>query len=117
MIRPAMQAWYEVTKKLVELTNCTSDEQRDVAIDGINSRLDERDKLQSHIAAPFTPEEELFSKELLVLESEMQKKLAAFSARIRHDISDAQAKKDNMKNYVNPYGNISQDGAYYDTKQ
>ena len=117
MIRPAMQAWYDVTKKLVELTNSTSEDQRDEVIEGINSRLDERDKLQSHISAPFTSEEQFFSKELLALESEVQKRLAAFSAKIRLDITDAQAKKDNMKSYVNPYGNMGQDGAYYDTKQ
>jgi len=30
---------------------------------------------------------------------------------------ESQAKKDNMKNYVNPYSNVARDGTFYDTKQ
>lgn len=117
MIRPALTAWREVTEKLLTLTNATTEDTRDETIALIEALLDDRDKLQTQIVAPFTPEEEAFGKELVVTESNVQQKLASFTRLIRMDITEAQAKKDTMKNYVNPYSNVTRDGTFYDTKQ
>lgn len=118
MIRPAMTVWHDVTMKLLALTSKqTSEEQRDEVILSMEGLLDDRDKLQPHIAAPFTPEEEAFGKELVVLEADIQKKLDLFRKQIRVDISDTQSKKGNMKNYLNPYSNVARDGTFYDTTQ
>ena len=118
MIRPAMIAWRDVTEKLLALTTGeASEEQRDEIILSIEGFLDSRDKLQSHIAAPFTSEEEAFGQELVALEADVQQKLALFTKQIRTTISESQSKKDNMKNYINPYSNVARDGTFYDTKQ
>lgn len=118
MIRPAMTVWRDVTEKLLTVTTSqTSEEQRDAVIQSIEGFLDNRDKLQAHIVSPFTTEEEVFGKELLKLEADVQKKLALFTNQIRTDISDAQTKKGTMKNYINPYSNVARDGTFYDTKQ
>ncbi|MEK4711587.1 hypothetical protein [Sporosarcina sp. FSL K6-5500] len=117
MIRPALIAWRDVTEKLVRLSQETAVDKRDETIAGIESLLDDRDKLQPHITAPFTVEEEVFGKVLVAAEEDVQKKLAQFSQLIRTDIVESQAKKDNMKNYVNPYSNVARDGTFYDTKQ
>lgn len=117
MIRPALVAWRDVTVKLSELTRKVAENERDETIAGIEALLDDREKLQSHITAPFTAEEEQFGKELVVLEAEVQKKLVLFTKLIRTEITDTQAKKENVKSYINPYSNIGNDGAYYDTKQ
>ncbi len=117
MIRPALTAWRDVTEKLLRLTQETGEDTRDETIAGIESLLDDRDKLQPHIAVPFTPEEEVFGKSLVATEADVQKKLASFIKLIRTDIAESQAKKDNMKNYVNPYSNVARDGTFYDTKQ
>ncbi|MFJ7932842.1 hypothetical protein [Sporosarcina sp. NPDC096371] len=118
MIRPAMTVWRDVTEKLLALTSGeVSEEQRDAVILHIEGLLDDRDKLQAHIVAPFTTGEEAFGKELVALEDDVQKKLAWFTNQIRMDISDAQSKKGTMKNYINPYSNVARDGTFYDTKQ
>jgi len=117
MIRPALTAWREVTEKLLELTGEIAEDTRDETIASIEALLDDRDKLQPHITAPFTPEEEVFGKSLVAAESDVQKQLAQFTQLIRTDIVESQAKKDNMKNYVNPYSNVARDGTFYDTKQ
>lgn len=117
MIRPALEAWHKATKTLLALTTVTAEEKRDETIARIEECLDVREKLQAEIVAPFTPEEEALGKELVALEADVQKKLALFSKRIRLDISEAQSKKDHMKNYVNPYSNVARDGTFYDTKQ
>ncbi len=118
MIRSAMTVWRDVTEKLLTLTtNQTSEDQRDETILSIEGLLNDRDKLQPHIVAPFTSEEEVFGKGLVAIEADVQQKLALFTNLIRTDITEAQTKKNNMKNYVNPYSNVARDGTFYDTKQ
>lgn len=117
MIRPALIAWRKATKSLLVTMENVTEETRDQAIESIDALLDVREKLQADIVAPFTSEEEAFGKELIILEADMQMKLAAFNKQIRSDISEAQSKKGHMKNYVNPYSNVARDGTYYDTKQ
>ncbi len=117
MIRPAMLAWQGITEKILALSPQVSDSQRDEMIASVEIFLDERDKLQQQITAPFTPEEELLGKKLVASEADIQKKLSQLTKEIRVDISESQSKSDNMKNYVNPYSSLGQDGTYYDTKQ
>lgn len=117
MIRPALTAWHDVTKKLLALTNETAEDARDETITRIEALLDNRDKLQPHIVAPFTHEEEVFGKSLVETEVDVQKQLALFTNLIRTDISESQTKKGNIKNYLNPYSNVARDGTFYDAKQ
>jgi len=117
MIRPALITWRKATESLLLETRKVAEETRDEAIQNIESLLDVRDLLQTKIMAPFTPEEEEYGKELVALEADLQKKLTLFNKSIRMDITEAQSKKDHMKNYVNPYSNVSRDGNYYDSKQ
>ncbi|MBE1555028.1 hypothetical protein [Sporosarcina limicola] len=112
-----MIKWQDVAVKLLVLTQQVTDEKRDEVIVDIEALLDERDQLQSDILAPFTAEEEVFGKELVAMEADVQKKLALFTKRIRKDISEAQSKKDHVKSYVNPYRSLGRDGTFYDTKQ
>lgn len=117
MIRPEMTAWRECSLRLITLGKERNEEKRDDAISQIEQLLNERDQLQPKISAPFTPEERAVGDELIRLEKEVQKSLAEFTKSIRLDITQSQAKKENMNSYVNPYGNMMKDGAYYDTKQ
>lgn len=117
MIRPAILAWQGITEQILALSPQGSENQRDEMIASVEGFLDERDKLQQQIVAPFTPEEEVLGKELVALEVDIQKKLTQLTKEIRVDISDSQSKSDNMKSYVNPYSSLGRDGTYYDTKQ
>lgn len=117
MIRPALLTWRKATQGLLIAAGKVDEESRDQAIESIESLLDVRDKLQAEIMAPFTPEEKAFGKELVALEADVQKKLISFNKHIYTGISETKSKKSHMKNYVNPYANLMQDGAYYDTKK
>lgn len=117
MIRKALVDWQRATESILSLSENVSEEKREAVIERIEKLLDVRDQLQPEIQAPFTKEEEAFGKELISLEDKLQKQLSLFTKGIRKDITISQSKKTNMKNYVNPYGNMPRDGAYYDTKQ
>ncbi|PIC82060.1 hypothetical protein [Sporosarcina sp. P1] len=116
MIRPAMTMWRDRSLKLIALVKIIDEEKRDEVIEQIDKILNERDLLQTQIVQPFTAEEEEFGKELIRLEKDVQTSLERFTHAIRTNISEAQAKKENMNSYVNPYGKMSQDGAYFDSK-
>ena len=116
MIRPAMTMWQERSLLLISIVKETDAEKRDEVIEQIETILNERDKLQSQIAQPFTSEEDEFGAELMVLEKEVQLSLGRFTKGIRLDIVESQSKKEHMSNYVNPYSNMSRDGAYFDSK-
>lgn len=116
-MRQALIDWQRATKSLLMITENVTEDQRDEVIMKINQLLDVREALQPKIKAPFTKEEETYGQALMQLEADLQKQLAVFMKGIRQDISVTQSKKTHMKNYVNPYGNMAPDGAYYDTKQ
>ncbi|MEK4023978.1 MULTISPECIES: hypothetical protein [unclassified Sporosarcina] len=117
MIRAAITVWRERSLQLITLTNNVEESKRDEVIVQIEELLDDREKLQPHIAEPFTEEERDAGQELMQLEKEVQMNLARFMKDIRTNISESQAKKENINSYTNPYGKMIQDGAYYDTKQ
>ncbi|WP_313237980.1 hypothetical protein [Sporosarcina ureae] len=116
MIRPAMTMWRDRSLQLIALVQAVDEEKRDDVIEQIDKILNERDVLQSQIVQPFTAEEDEFGKELIRLEKDVQTSLERFTNTIRTNISQSQAKKENMNSYVNPYGKMSQDGAYFDSK-
>ncbi|AXH98478.1 hypothetical protein DV702_01385 [Sporosarcina sp. PTS2304] len=116
MIRPAMTVWHERSLQLIALTNEVEEAKREEVIEQIEKILDERDLLQSQISQPFTAAEQEAGKELIELEKQVQLNLARFMKTIRANITQSQSKKENINNYTNPYGNMMQDGAYYDTK-
>lgn len=117
MIRPALVTWRQATESLLVTSEKFADDLRDDSIEMIEKLIEVRGRLQSEIAPPFTPEEEVYGKELVELEKKVQLKLTNFNKQIRTDISDTQSKKDTIKNYVNPYGNVVSDGTFYDKKQ
>lgn len=117
MIRPALVTWRKASESLLVAAGAFTDDLRDEAIERVEKLLDLRDQLQPEIAAPFTPEEETYGKELVAFEKDVQLKLATFNEHIRTDISNAQSKKGSIGNYVNPYSNVARDGTFYDTKQ
>lgn len=117
MIRQAMVDWKRATESLLLVLEERKEEQRSEVIEQINKLLDVREQLQKEIAPPFTKEEKTLGKEIVQLEKQFQAKMNHFFKAIQQDISVAQSKKTHMKSYVNPYRNLTQDGAYYDTKQ
>lgn len=117
MIRPALVRWYEIVQQLLTATKQTEEEQRDAIIEKIDGLLDERDQLQQQIQAPFTPEEEVLGKQLVLLEKQVVQSLDAYMKLIRTNINDSKTKKEHVKTYMNPYGKVARDGTFYDTKQ
>ncbi|HLR09965.1 MAG TPA: hypothetical protein VK120_01080 [Sporosarcina sp.] len=117
MIRTELQQWQKATRRLLTLLQQVTEENRDDTITQLNQLLTVRDQLQPAIKQPFTDAEQEFGEEVIQLEKALQVALQSFFKTIRDDLQVTNAKRAHMKNYMNPYRNVMQDGAYYDTKQ
>lgn len=117
MIRQELQQWYKATNRLHLLIAHVTEDNREETITQIHQLLTLRDQLQSAIRQPFTEEEQQFSQKVIQLEKTLQTALQSFFNTIRDNLQVTNSKRTHMKNYMNPYRNVVQDGAYYDTKQ
>lgn len=117
MIRPSLSQWQTSTMSLLSALDQRSEDQRDSTIEHVETLLTERDQLQHSIQPPFSKEEHEFGKELILLEKELQIKMALLSKDIRLDISGHQKKMDSSNAYTDPYSQVFRDGTFYDKKK
>ena len=117
MIRPSLSQWQTSTKSLLTVLDKRAEDQRDSTIQHVEMFLTERDQLQSSIQPPFSKEEHEFGKDLILLEKELQIKLALLSKDIRLDITGHQKKMDSSTAYTDPYSQVFRDGTFYDKKK
>ena len=117
MIRPNLSQWQTATLGLLTVLDQREEAQRDSTIEHVEKLLTERDQLQPSIQPPFSKEEHEFGKELILLEKELQIKLALLSKDIRLDISGSQKKMDSSNAYTDPYSQVFRDGTFYDKKK
>ena len=117
MIRPSLSQWQMATLSLLNVLDQRAEELRDATIEHVEKLLTERELLQPSIQAPFSKEEHEFGKELILLEKELQIKLALLSKDIRLDISGHQKKMDSSNAYMDPYSQVFRDGTFYDKKK
>lgn len=117
MIRPSLSQWQLATMSLLTVLDQRAEDQRDITIEHVEKLLTERDQLQPSIQPPFSKKEHEFGKELILLEKELQIKLALLSKDIRLDISGHQKKMDSSNAYTDPYSQVFRDGTFYDKKK
>jgi len=117
MIRDSLPEWHDVTKYLIRILDTREEDKRDEVIEQVEKLITKRDQLQPTIQQPFTKEEHEYGKELVLLEKELQIKLALFTKGIRLDISEHQKKKDSSHAYTDPYSQVFRDGTFYDKKK
>ena len=117
MIRPSLLQWQVATKSLLTVLDRREEDQRDATIEHVETMLTERDQLQPSIQPPFSKEEHEYGKDLILLEKELQIKLALLSKDIRLDISEHQKKMDSSNAYMDPYSQVFRDGTFYDKKK
>lgn len=117
MIRDSLPKWQDVTKFLIRILDDRDEDKRDDVIEQVEKLISERDQLQTLIQPPFTIDEHEYGKELIILEKELQIKLALFTKDIRLDITEHQKKKDSSSAYMDPYSQVFRDGTFYDSKK
>jgi flagellar protein FliT len=106
---------YTITKQLKEALEHT--ENRESTIETIESLLDKRQSLISAIKPPFTEEEHVLGKQMIVWNQEIDRKLSQLKSSIKRDLNGLSKKKTSVQKYSNPYESLQHDGMFYDKKK
>lgn len=117
MIRDGLIEWRDTTELLLRVLDVNDDDLRDGVIEQVEQLLNKREALQQMIQPPFTDDETILGKELLVLEKELDAKLKLYLNTIRQDIEVQQKKKGSANAYLDPYSKVYRDGTFYDKKK
>lgn len=108
--------FYRVTVDLIKQLE-TSLGKREEDITNIELSLNQREALIREMIPPFTPKEIEIGRELVQLNSKLEKMLETKKLMIKKDIKNLQTKKESNTKYVNPYRNVSTDGMFYDKRK
>ncbi|MBP2241999.1 flagellar protein FliT [Cytobacillus eiseniae] len=105
-----------ITLQLLELLTTSLEIDREENIIKINRLLDQREVLMESIHPPFSEEDMKIGQQLLQLNMQVNNLLVSKKQEIQRDMKELDAKKKSSNKYVNPYGNFSIDGMFYDKK-
>ncbi|MED4402781.1 flagellar protein FliT [Metabacillus fastidiosus] len=109
---------YDLTEKLFHLVeNEVKAEDRDELIEEISSLLDEREDLLKDVVPPFTEEEQLKGKQIVLWNERINSEFIKIKAEVQKSISNLKKTKTTTQKYVNPYQNTSLDGMFYDKRK
>lgn len=109
---------YSSTKELVDLLSMPiQKENREEAIEMINSLLNSRDILISKIKPLYTEEESKLGVEIVHMNNFIDAKLAEVKLEIQADLAQLKKSKASSKKYSNPYQSGPVDGMFFDKKK
>ncbi|WP_071460818.1 hypothetical protein [Bacillus massilinigeriensis] len=112
----SISSYHEYTVTMIDLLQSKGIE-RDEKIAAIENLLEQRESLLGSIRPPFTTEEAELGRRLVFLERKLEDLLSKEFSAIQFDIRELQNKKESNRRYINPYGNLSVDGVFYDQRK
>lgn len=114
-----VQAVFDITVKMKEiLSQENSPNERDAVIEQIQQLLEQRENLLAELKEPFTVEEKLLGKRLIILNKDIQERMERLFTTLKQEMRQVKKQKSSNKNYVNPYRNVAvMDGMYMDKKK
>ncbi|WP_062109111.1 hypothetical protein [Bacillus niameyensis] len=108
----------DLTEKIVELAQKVTEANRDQSIEEIETLLEQRLELLSLLQKPYSEEEQMTGKRLLIRNQVMEQSLMNIKTEIRKDLQMLEKKKQTATRYHNPYASAEElDGAFYDKRR
>ncbi|WP_430790973.1 flagellar protein FliT [Virgibacillus flavescens] len=109
----------EITTELELVLNSSVDSKnREPIIEQINSLIERRGSLLDEVKPPFTEEEKVLGKKLVVMNETIQIKMNKVLSSLKVEMKQLKTQKKSNLNYVNPYKDVrSMDGMYVDSKK
>ncbi|MBS4200375.1 hypothetical protein KHA93_12105 [Bacillus sp. FJAT-49732] len=113
----AVEKCVEITKEIISLSKSSSTE-RDEVISEIERLLGMRSEWLSKINKPFSTEEQIAGKNLIILDKVMTSQLKKIQMDIQRDMNGLEQRKISAERYTNPYAATEQlDGIFYDKRK
>ncbi|MBS4174145.1 flagellar protein FliT [Bacillus sp. FJAT-49736] len=112
----AVEACYVLTEELITVLKKVTSDSRDKTIESMQELLAKREQLLPLIKPPFSEQEALVGKKLIVQQQELDRLLLNIKQDIQKDMNGLTKKKSSMKRYINPYENMQTDGFFLDKR-
>jgi flagellar protein FliT len=91
-------------------------ENRELLIQQIESKLEQRGDLLQQISPPFTAYENKLGLEILEWNKKIEERLSSLYSLVKIDLNKVNQKKNKAEKYINPYQSLQVDGVFYDKK-
>ncbi|ASN04732.1 flagellar protein FliT [Virgibacillus necropolis] len=114
-----LKALVKITKELEEVLNQPIiTKNRESVIEQINLLIEKRGKLMDSVKPPFTEEEKVMGKKLIILNESIQLKMTEVLDVLKVEMKQLKKQKKSNQNYVNPYKDVrTMDGMFMDSKK
>lgn len=114
-----LEKLYEITIQLKEILDqeITSNE-RGAVIEQVNKLIDKRSVYLERVTPPFSEEESVIGKKLVLLNEEIQKRMLELFSDLKSEMKQVKKQRKSNMSYTNPYKNVkSPDGMFMDRKE
>ncbi|OZU88793.1 flagellar protein FliT [Virgibacillus indicus] len=110
---------YEITIQLKKtLVQEITAKDREAVIEQVNELIDKRSIHLQHVNPPFTEEEKVLGKELVVLNEEIQTKMLQLFNDLKSEMKQIKKQRKSNMSYTNPYKSVQTlDGMFMDRKK
>ncbi|PPA70237.1 hypothetical protein [Jeotgalibacillus proteolyticus] len=105
-----------VTKALYTVILNGSEKPGDEWVAQMNELFNRREAILPAIKEPFTDEEKEMGKQIITLNTQIEKALHKNRNEVQSEMGHLRSKKTNMKRYINPYDQVDRDGTFYDKR-
>lgn len=114
-----LEALVKITEELNDvLHQPIHSKNRESTIEQINHLIEKRGSLMDDIKPPFTKEEKLLGKKLVVMNETIQIKMNEVLSLLKIEMKQLKTQKKSNLNYVNPYKDVrTMDGMFMDSKK
>lgn len=113
-----LKVLFEITKELEDVLNQPiTSKNRELIIEQVNHLIEERGQLMESVNPPFTEEEKMMGKKLVIMNDTIQSKMTEVLNVLKVEMKQLKKQKKSNQNYVNPYKDVRlTDGMYMDSK-
>lgn len=114
-----LEALFIITKELENTLNQTvTPKNRESMIEQINNLIEQRGSLMDDLKPPFTEEEKIMGKKLVIMNEAIQTGMSEVLNGLKVEIKELKKQKNTNRNYINPYKDVrTVEGVFMDSKK
>ncbi|WP_404454287.1 flagellar protein FliT [Virgibacillus necropolis] len=114
-----LKALFEITKELEGVLNQPiTSTNREAIIEQINLLIEKRGSLMDDVIPPFSEEEKMIGKKLVIMNEAIQSKMVEVLNVLKVEMKQLKKQKKSNHNYINPYKDVrTMDGMFMDSKK
>ena len=114
-----VQMLYDVTLQLQHILDREiTVNNREQVIEQVNQLIEIRGKHMESLTSPYTDEEKMLGKKIIILNDKIEKKMHVLFNELKTEMKEVKKQKQSNRKYTNPYEHVqTMDGMFLDSKK